>query len=116
MNEDPASEGVGTARRSLVVVVREDPRNSARAAEGVRIAAGIAGWAEVSVDLVLEGMAAAWWRERSGGTHWVVAGEPGAELDGSGVRVIAWDGVEDSEAHAVRRAGAMARGDAVFLV
>lgn len=40
---------------SLLVIVESDPRTSARAAEGVRIAAGVGTWKKAEVSLYLRG-------------------------------------------------------------
>jgi hypothetical protein len=44
--------------RSILIIIESDPRQSGRAAEAVRIAAGIGAWKKVDVAVYLRGAAA----------------------------------------------------------
>lgn len=46
-----------SARKSLLVAVTSDPRSSHRAAEAIRLAAGVAAWRKVDVTLYFAGPA-----------------------------------------------------------
>ncbi len=52
----PTTTPAGSLPRTLVVI-STDPRTSARAAEGIRIAAGVGAWKKTDVDLLLLGPA-----------------------------------------------------------